>query len=67
MDRGAWRVTVHGVTELDMTEQLTYTHIHVIIQTELIQNSVLYVINLYCISTQLNIYFYKNKYIFSDR
>ena len=23
MDRGAWQVTVHGVTELDTTEQLT--------------------------------------------
>ena len=23
MDRGAWRATVYGVTELDMTEQLT--------------------------------------------
>ena len=23
MDRGAWRATVHGVTELDMTEQLS--------------------------------------------
>ena len=23
MDRGGWQVTVHGVTELDKTEQLT--------------------------------------------
>ena len=23
MDKGAWQTTVHGVTELDMTEQLT--------------------------------------------
>ena len=23
MDRGAWRVTVHGVAESDMTEQLS--------------------------------------------
>ena len=34
-DRGAWQATVHGVTELDMTEQLnvhlrvhTHTHTH---------------------------------------
>ena len=25
MDRGAWRDTVQGVTELDMTERLTLT------------------------------------------
>ena len=31
MDRGAWRTTVRGVAELDMTEQLranTHTHTH---------------------------------------
>ena len=27
MDRGAWQVTVHGVTESDMTER-THTHTH---------------------------------------
>ena len=26
IDRGAWWATVHGFTELDMTEQLTHTH-----------------------------------------
>ena len=27
MDRGAWRATAHGVTESDMTEQLSaHTH-----------------------------------------
>ena len=25
MDRGAWRATVHGVPELDMTEGLKHT------------------------------------------
>ena len=28
MDRGAWQATVHGVTELDMTEQVTFTFLH---------------------------------------
>ena len=27
MDKGAWQATVHRVTELDMTEQLTHTQI----------------------------------------
>ena len=26
MDRGAWWATVHGITESDMTEQLTHVH-----------------------------------------
>ena len=46
LDRGAWWVTVHGVTESDMTEQLThicmdvhtcmhtYTHTQIILWTE---------------------------------
>ena len=28
MDRGAWQATVHGVTDIDTTEQLTHTHTH---------------------------------------
>ena len=28
MYRGAWQATVHGITELDRTEQLTHTHTH---------------------------------------
>ena len=26
MDRGAWQATVHGITELDMTEATEHTH-----------------------------------------
>jgi len=28
MDRGAWRATVHGVTESDMTEAAEHAHVH---------------------------------------
>ena len=28
MDGGAWWATVYGVAEMDMTKQLTCTHIH---------------------------------------
>ena len=32
MDREAWWATVHGVTELDMSEQIhTYTHLNVVL------------------------------------
>ena len=27
MDRGAWKATVHGVTESDMTDQLGTAHL----------------------------------------
>ena len=27
-DTGAWQATIHGVTELDVTEQLAHTHTH---------------------------------------
>ena len=29
MDRGAWQATVHGIAELEMTEQLTLTYMYV--------------------------------------
>ena len=28
MDRGAWRATKHGITESDLTEQLTFSLFH---------------------------------------
>ena len=28
MDRGAWSATVHGVTELDITEETEHAHMH---------------------------------------
>ena len=31
MERGAWQVTVHGVTESDMTERLTLSLFHLTI------------------------------------
>ena len=30
MDRGTWWATVHGVTESDMTEQLTHTNMELV-------------------------------------
>ena len=30
IDRGAWRATVHGVAELDMTEVTEHTRMHII-------------------------------------
>ena len=38
MDKGAWQATVHRVTELDMTEQLTHTHTHTQFQKQMCLN-----------------------------
>ena len=40
MDRGAWQDTVHGITELEMTEQLSTAHIH--LYKQLIHRILLY-------------------------
>ena len=36
MDRGAWQTTVHGITESDMTEQLSTAQHRVIFITHLL-------------------------------
>ena len=40
MDRGAWQATVHWITELEMTEQLSTAHIH--LYKQLIHRILLY-------------------------
>ena len=39
MDRGVWRATVHGVTESDMTKQLTHTFMYTTIYIYIIFQS----------------------------
>ena len=34
MDRGIWQATVHGITELDTTEQLTHNYKKMTIETD---------------------------------
>ena len=44
MDRGAWRATVHGTVESNMTQGLTHTHTHTHTQVKkhlLVRNSIL--------------------------
>ena len=36
MARGTWQATVHVVAESDMTEQLIYTHVHLIRELSMI-------------------------------
>ena len=45
MDRGAWWVIVHRVTELDTTEQLTHTHTHPYVYTYTSKIFLLHLIN----------------------
>ena len=45
MGREAWWAVVHGLAELDMTEQLTHTHTH--------RHTYLYILSMGSISTTL--------------